>query len=453
MVILGAGESGTGAALLGAAHGYTVFVSDRGAIAPSYQAELEKAGIAFEQGSHNEHMVLSADWVVKSPGIPDTAPLVQKLKAKGTPVISEIEFAGRFMEPEAKKILITGTNGKTTTALLTYHILKLAGKKVALGGNVGYGLSRLVLKGGYDMYVIEVSSFQLDGMMDFHANLATVLNISPDHLDRYAYSMERYTDSKFRVLQNMTSEDEFVYVMEDPMVATEVAKRNPAPRLHVVTRQEEEDSDAALMGETVVIRSPNRSCEWYYSTENISIKGPHNELNAMVASTLVKLLGLSEEEIRAGLSSFQNVAHRMELVGEIQGVRFVNDSKATNVDAAKQSLGSYGDTSLVWVAGGIDKGNDYNQLKPLVRDHVKAVVCLGMDNTALINLALELSLPVFEAKTATEAAKLAFEQAQYGDLVLLAPACSSFDLFKNFEHRGDAFREAVADLKNVIEHG
>lgn len=303
------------------------------------------------------------------------------------------------------------------------------------------------------MYVIEVSSFQLDGMMDFHANLATVLNISPDHLDRYAYSMERYTDSKFRVLQNMTSEDEFVYVMEDPMVATEVAKRNPAPRLHVVTRQEEEDSDAALMGETVVIRSPDRSCEWYYSTENISIKGPHNELNAMVASTLVKLLGLSEEEIRAGLSSFQNVAHRMELVGEIQGVRFVNDSKATNVDAAKQSLGSYGDTSLVWVAGGIDKGNDYNQLKPLVRDHVKAVVCLGMDNTALINLALELSLPVFEAKTATEAAKLAFEQAQYGDLVLLAPACSSFDLFKNFEHRGDAFREAVADLKNVIEHG
>ena len=446
LTILGAGESGTGAALLGQAKGYEVFVSDRGTIADHYRQELDQAGIAYEEGQHTEARVLQADLVVKSPGIPDTAPLVVQLREQGTPVISEIEFAGRYVAPEAKTVLITGTNGKTTTTLLTHHLLVQAGVNAALCGNVGHSMARVVLEGGFAVYVVEVSSFQLDGMEEFRADVATILNITPDHLDRYGYEMQRYVDSKFRVLQNMRPQDHFVYVADDAVVSAELEKRQPAVKLHPVTQQEEMNYDASVMGETLVIRSDDRLCDWYYPTEEVSIKGPHNRLNAMVAATMCRLLGLGEADIREGLANFRNAPHRMEPVGHLDGVAFVNDSKATNVDSVKQALGSYPGQPLVWVAGGIDKGNDYTLIADLVREHVKAVVCLGKDNEKLRAFAESLGKSVAETQDTSEAIRLALDFAQSGDVVLLSPACSSFDLFQNYMDRGDKFRAAVAQV-------
>ncbi|HAP58877.1 MAG TPA: UDP-N-acetylmuramoyl-L-alanine--D-glutamate ligase [Cytophagales bacterium] len=446
IVILGAGESGTGAALLAEAMGYSVFVSDMGKLGANYHQELEQAGIAFEEGRHTEDMVFSADIIVKSPGIPDTAPLIVSARAKDIPIISEIEFAGKFIPEEAKTVLITGTNGKTTTTMLTHHILVQAGKKAALGGNVGTALSRLVLKGGYDVYVIEVSSFQLDGMFDFHANYATVLNVTPDHLDRYDYQMQRYTDSKFRVLQNMAEDDHFVYCLEAPVVADEIEKRQPKAHLHPVTTQEDFSADAYVNGETLVVKAgPD---EWYYHTVQMTLQGPHNEINAMVAATFARLLGADKEDIRQGLNNFSNAPHRMEPVGTIKEVEFINDSKGTNVDAVKQSLASFPGKSIVWVAGGIDKGNDYSQLESLVREKVRATVLLGKDNEKLRAFSEGLGKPVKETQDVNESVKLSLDFAQPGDVVLLSPACSSFDLFNNFAERGDLWRIAVMQLTN-----
>lgn len=431
IVILGGGESGTGAALLAKSKGFDVFVSDQGTLKDKYRDELKNAGIAFEEGKHTAEQILNANIIIKSPGIPEKAELVKKAKASGIRVIDELEFAFQYVS--GKIIAITGTNGKTTTTLLTYHLLKSAGKKVALAGNVGFSLARQVINATHDWYVIEISSYQLDGTVTFKPSVGILLNITPDHLDRYEYKMENYVESKFRIVMNMDADGEFIYYKGDPILNNEVARRTIVPKKLAVSAE----SDVMNFGGFSIRQSET------------TLKGPHNIINTMSAVSAALFAGISETDIRAALKTFKNAPHRLESVATIKGVEFVNDSKATNVDSVIYALGSY-NQPLVWIAGGIDKGNDYNLIKEQVQKKVKTLICLGVDNKKLKEFFGPIVNDIQETRTVKELVKMALKSAKQGDVVLLSPACASFDLFKNYEDRGDQFRAAVLELKNDL---
>jgi UDP-N-acetylmuramoylalanine--D-glutamate ligase len=445
VVILGGGESGTGTAILAKAKGYDVFVSDAGMLKDKYKADLIAEGIAFEEGSHTVEKILNADIVVKSPGIPDKAELIKKVKAKGIEVIDEIEFAFRFSS--AKIISITGTNGKTTTTLLTYHLLKTAGLNVALAGNVGESFARKVATGNYDWYVLEVSSFQLDGTKTFRPDVAVLLNITPDHLDRYEYKMENYVNSKFQITRNMTDAGSFIYYMDDSVTGSEVAKRKFNSKLVSVSLS---DSKATNYYDGTQMSFGIAGEPFKVSQSDTTLKGPHNLINTMAAVSAARLAGVSIEAICIALKTFKNAPHRLESVGVINGVEFVNDSKATNVDSVVYALGSY-NQPLVWIAGGIDKGNDYNIIKADVQKKVHTLICLGKDNQKLKDFFGPIVKSVKETQSVKDLVRMSLESARKGDVVLLSPACASFDLFKNYEDRGNQFREAVKELKIEVE--
>ncbi|MFM7193287.1 MAG: UDP-N-acetylmuramoyl-L-alanine--D-glutamate ligase [Bacteroidota bacterium] len=441
VVILGAGESGTGAAILAKAKGYDVFVSDMAAIKPVYQEALNTHGIAFEQGMHTDAQIFPCDLLIKSPGIPDKAPVVKAAHGKGIPVLDEIEFAFRFLK--GKVIAISGTNGKTTTTLLTHHLLATAGFRVALAGNVGKSLAVQVAEGDHDWYVIEISSFQLDGTETFRPDIAILTNITPDHLDRYEYRMENYIRSKFRITGNMRAEDHFIFYGEDPVLKAEVAQRSFVPSVHPVSLLAGHGAIHAA-GTEMNFKLAGR--QFSVGQQDTSLKGPHNLINTMCAVSAAVLAGVSEDSIRAGLKTFRNAPHRLESVAKIHGVEFVNDSKATNVDSVVYALGSY-DQPLVWIAGGIDKGNDYGIIREAVASKVKSLICLGKDNVKLKEAFSGVVSRILETQDVRALVRMALEQAEAGDVVLLSPACASFDLFKNYEDRGDQFRAAVLELQ------
>ncbi len=435
VVILGGGESGTGAALLAKAKGYDVFVSDQGTLKDKYRDELLNSNITFEEGKHSPELILNANIIVKSPGIPEKAEMVKKAKEKGIKVIDELEFA--YPYAKGNIIAITGTNGKTTTTLLTYHLLKSAGKKVALAGNVGLSLARQVINTTFDWYVIEISSYQIDGTIDFKPTVAVLLNITPDHLDRYEYKMENYIKSKFRITKNMEKDGAFIFCADDPITNDEVSKRSFIPKLIPISLKNAKDNIMSF-GNFSIRQS------------DTTLKGPHNIINTMSAVSAALFAGVSEQEIRAALKTFKNAPHRLESVATINGVEFVNDSKATNVDSVIYGLGSYNQPkSLVWIAGGIDKGNDYNLIKDQVASKVHTLICLGKDNAKLKDFFGSI-VKVMETQSVRELVKMALDAAKKGDVVLLSPACASFDLFKNYEDRGDQFRAAVLDLKKEV---
>ncbi|WP_343030532.1 UDP-N-acetylmuramoyl-L-alanine--D-glutamate ligase [Fulvivirga aurantia] len=441
--MLGAGESGTGAALLAKAKGYDVFVSDNGAIATKFKEQLQEAGIRFEENQHSLDTILASHTVVKSPGIPDKVEVVGKLKTKGVEVIDEVEFASRFTE--AKFIAITGTNGKTTTTLLTYHLLKSAGLNVGLAGNVGQSLAKQVIKDSFDFYVLELSSFQLDGLTTFHPHISILLNITPDHMDRYDYSLQKYCDSKFRITHNLTAENHFINFSDNALIKEGIAQREFTATMHGVSLQDQ-DCTAYLNGEVMYFEDGLE-----ISQGETVLRGPHNAINMMSAITAARILGVSEKDIRDGLKTFKNAAHRLEYVATINDVSFINDSKATNVDSVKYALESFSEP-LVWIAGGIDKGNDYDLIMESVNEKVKALVCLGKDNSKLREAFHKEIINLLETDNMKTAVRSAMDYAQANDVVLLSPACSSFDLFKNYEDRGNQFKDAVIELKKEFEN-
>jgi UDP-N-acetylmuramoylalanine--D-glutamate ligase len=446
VIILGAGESGTGAAILAKAKGYDVFVSDQGSIKDQYKKELIQNAIAFEEGSHSEEKILTASFIIKSPGIPDKAEIIKKIKAKGIEIIDEIEFAFRFLT--GKVIAITGTNGKTTTTLLTYHLMKSAGVNVALAGNVGESLARKVAKENHDWYVIEISSFQLDGTKTFQPHIGILLNITPDHLDRYEYQMQNYINSKFKLVQSMKSNDHFIYYIDDSVVKGEVIKKSIAAKQVEVSLKPESKSAAHFDGSKMSFSFGKESFQ--IAQSETTLKGPHNLINTMSSVSAVYLAGISVDSIKQGLKTFVNAPHRLEQVATINGVEFVNDSKATNVDSVVYGLGSY-KGPLVWIAGGIDKGNDYKLIEDQVKEKVRVLICLGKDNEKLKKAFGGVVKEIYETQSVKELAQMALRVAKSGDVVLLSPACASFDLFRNYEDRGTQFREAVLKLKEEME--
>jgi UDP-N-acetylmuramoylalanine--D-glutamate ligase len=446
VVILGSGESGTGAAILALAKGYDVFVSDQGQIKEKYKTELQKLNIEFEEGVHTESKIVNAQLIIKSPGIPEKAEIIKKVKALNISIIDEIEFAYRFIDG-SKVIAITGTNGKTTTTLLTYHLLQHAGFNVALAGNVGFSMARQVAEKKFDWFVLEMSSFQLDGIETFKPEIGILLNITPDHLDRYEYTMQNYVNSKFQLIRNMTSQEEFIYCNDDPVLANEISSRPVVPRKIPVSLKADNSAPVKYDGQTMTF---NLKETFTITQSETTLKGPHNLINTMAAVAAVYTAGAPLHSIREGLKTFKNAPHRLEPVGEIKGVEYINDSKATNVDSVVYALGSY-EKPLVWIAGGVDKGNDYNLIKAEVQKKVKALICLGKDNEKL-RKAFGGVVPVIEeTQNVKELVRMALKLAQQGDVVLLSPACASFDLFKNYEDRGNQFREAVQELKKEIE--
>ncbi|MBL7811490.1 MAG: UDP-N-acetylmuramoyl-L-alanine--D-glutamate ligase [Bacteroidetes bacterium] len=441
LAILGAGESGTGTAILGKARGWQVFVSDMGQIKPAYQEELDAHAIRWEQGMHSTDEILSADEIVKSPGIPDTAPLVVAAREKGIPVISEIEFAGRYTQ--AKMICISGTNGKTTTTLLTYHILKNAGLNVGLGGNIGKSFARQVAQNNYDYYVLEVSSFQLDGNIHFHSHISVLTNITPDHLDRYDYKLENYAHSKFRLALNQTKADYFIYCADDPITMEYLPESNVQAKLIPFGLHGPRESGSWVENETLCIKTEKQNTT--IPMRNLSLRGIHNTYNSMAAGIVANVLEVRKDIIRESLSNFENVEHRLEFVAKFNGVEFINDSKATNVNSAWYALESM-EKPVIWIAGGVDKGNNYSELKALVRDKVKIIVCLGIDNMKIHQSFQGDVDMIVNTLSAKEAVHVASRLAASGDVVLLSPACASFDLFDNYEDRGRQFKEAVRNL-------
>lgn len=444
VVILGAGESGTGAALLAKAKGYEIFVSDQGTIKDSYRDDLLRNKIEFEEGKHTEEKVLNASLVIKSPGIPEKAEIIKKIKAKGIEIIDEIEFGFRFIH--GKVIAITGTNGKTTTTLLTYHLLKTAGFSVALAGNVGESLARKVAHGNHDWYVLEISSFQLDGTKTFKPAIGILLNITPDHLDRYEYKMENYVASKFRIMQNMDAADHFIYYADDTVISAAMKTQKPTPHLVSISLK---GKNQVYYDGAVMQFGFNES--FSVAQSDTTLKGPHNLINTMAAVSAAHLAGAKLKSIREGLKTFRNAPHRLEHVGTIHGVDFINDSKATNVDSVVYALGSY-NQPLIWIAGGIDKGNDYNLIKDDVSKKVKTLICLGTENDKLKNFFGGVVKTILETQNVSALVRMALQEAKPGDVVLLSPACASFDLFKNYEDRGDQFRKAVQELKKEVEN-
>ncbi len=445
IVILGAGESGTGAALLAKAKGFDVFVSDQGSIKEKYKTELRSQSIPYEEGFHSTNLIVNATLIIKSPGIPDKAEIIKLAKSKGIEIIDELEFA--FCYLKGKVIAITGTNGKTTTTLLTYHLLKSAGFSVALAGNVGESLARKVAKENHDWYVVEISSYQLDGTATFCPEIGILLNITPDHLDRYEYKMENYINSKFKLIQNMKGQQHFIYYADDSVTGAEVPKRNIEIG-KVPVSLKDKSTPAHFDGNQMVFNLKGQ--HFAISQSDTTLKGPHNLINTLSAVTAVFFAGVDLDSIKAGLKTFKNAPHRLESVTSIKGVEFVNDSKATNVDSVVYALGSY-TQPLIWIAGGIDKGNDYNLIKEEVASKVKTLICLGKDNEKLKSFFGPIVSDIKETQTVKELVRMALKAASEGDVVLLSPACASFDLFKNYEDRGDQFREAVLELKRETE--
>lgn len=441
IVVLGAGESGVGAAILARKKGMEAWVSDKGKIKPKYLEMLRKESIPFEEGVHSEDAILNADEVIKSPGIPETASLIQKIKAKNIPVISEIEFASRYTD--AKLICITGSNGKTTTTLLTYHIFKKAGLNVGLAGNVGKSFAYQVATENFDYYVIELSSFQLDNMYKFKADVSILLNITPDHLDRYNYNLQDYADSKFRIVQNQTSKNSFIYCLDDEITKKEVEKRNIPAKKYPFSITQNVAEGGSLINQEIVL-NVNKS-HFTMPANRLSLPGKHNVYNSMAAGIAAKVMDIRKDSIRESLADFQNIEHRLEFVATIHGVEFINDSKATNVNSAWYALESMS-RPVVWIVGGTDKGNDYNILKDLVKEKVHTIICLGKDNRKIISAFSTLVPFITEASTAKEAVMKASKASRQGDTVLLSPACASFDLFENYEDRGNQFKEAVREL-------
>lgn len=441
IAVLGAGESGVGSAILAQKLGMEVWLSDKGKIKDKYISMLQDANIPYEQGMHTEEKILDATEVIKSPGIPEKAPLIKKLREKGIPVISEIEFAGRYTD--AKKVCITGSNGKTTTTLLTYHIFKKAGLNVGLAGNVGKSFAYQVATEKYDYYVIELSSFQLDDMYKFKADIAVLLNITPDHLDRYDYELQNYVDSKLKIIQNQTLSDAFIYCADDEITAKEVNKRNIPAKKYPFSITHKVDEGAFLEGDDLIININQKP--FSMAVQRLSLLGKHNIYNSMAAAIAARVVDIRKDNIRESLSDFQNIEHRLEVVATIHGVEFINDSKATNVNSTWYALESM-TTPVVWIVGGIDKGNDYSVIKDLVKQKVHAIVCLGKDNRKIISTFSGLVPSITEASSAAEAVMKAYKFCNQGDTVLLSPACASFDLFENYEDRGNQFKDAVRTL-------
>lgn len=441
LAILGAGESGVGAAILGKNKGYEVFVSDFGLIDEKYKNVLLQHDIEWEESGHSLERLRTAGLCVKSPGIPDTAPVVEALQQAGIPVFSEIEFGSWYTS--AKLIAITGSNGKTTTAMLTYHLLKEGGLDVGLAGNIGDSFALQVIREPREYYVLEVSSFQLDGIRDFHPHISVITNITPDHLDRYAYQMELYVRSKLRVFENQTEADHFIYDLDDPVLAQEIDPDAMRPQTWPLTLQKRLEKGGMLNENQIEIRTNNK--ELKMNTDSLALEGQHNLKNTMAAATVAQLLGIRKETIRQSVATFQGAPHRLEKVLKIQHVQYINDSKATNVNATYYALESMKNPT-VWIVGGVDKGNDYRSLLPLVREKVRAIVCLGMDNKPIVEAFGNVVDLVVETYAMSEAVKVAYKIAKRGDTVLLSPACASFDLFENYEDRGNQFKSAVQSL-------
>ena len=441
LAILGGGESGVGAAILGKQKGFEVFVSDKGEISKKYIEVLLNNAIEFEEKQHTESKILNADIVVKSPGIAETVPLVIKLKDKCIQVISEIEFASKYTD--ATIVGITGSNGKTTTTLLLHHILKGAGLNVGVAGNIGDSFAQQVANEKYDNYVLELSSFQLDGVKGFNSHIAILTNITPDHLDRYEYDFEKYIASKFRVTENQKETDYLIYDADDEAISNWLKKNNTRAKLVPFSLQKELEYGAFLKNNIITININKDTLTMPIST--LTVKGKHNVKNAMAATMAAQLLRVRKESIKESLSSFEGAEHRLENVAKIYGVEYINDSKATNVNATFYALECM-DKQTVWIVGGVDKGNDYNDLLPLVREKVKAIVCLGLDNDKIKNIFGNVVDIVVETAGAEEAVKVARKLSEKGDVVLLSPACASFDLFENYEDRGRQFKTAVRSL-------
>jgi UDP-N-acetylmuramoylalanine--D-glutamate ligase len=442
VVILGAGESGVGAAKLAQKQGYAVFVSDFGTIADVYKSALQALNISFEEKQHTDDLILNADEVIKSPGIPSTAPIVQALKERNVPVISEIEFAKRYTK--AKTICITGSNGKSTTTLLTHHILKNAGLNVGLAGNIGQSFAAQVSESDYDWYVLEISSFMLDDMFEFKADIAVLLNITPDHLDRYDYQLEKYAASKMRIVQNQTTEDIFIYCADDEETKKLLKTTTINAKKYPFSIQKKVKEGAFLAKRTIHINT-NPIDPFTMSISELALQGKHNIYNSMASGIVAKVLELRNETIRESMGNFKNIEHRLEFVAKISDVTYINDSKATNVNSTWYALESVG-TDVVLIMGGVDKGNDYGMLKDLVRSKVRAIVCMGKDNKR-IHEAFEDDVEIIvNTFSANEAVQVAYHLAKKGNTVLLSPACASFDLFKNYEDRGNQFKAAVKEL-------
>ena len=440
MVILGAGESGTGAAVLGAAQNWDVFVSDKGKIAQKYQDELNLHNIAWEQEQHSEDKILSADLIIKSPGIPDKAPMVAAALAKGIEVIDELEFAYRYTQ--AKMISITGTNGKTTTTLLTYHLLKQAGLNVGLAGNIGRSLARQVAQENFEYYVVEMSSFQLDRIDTYRSHIAILCNITPDHLDRYEYNVDAYADAKMRITRNQEASDYFIYCADDTLTR-EAMSRNPFAAKAIPFSLQTQLTEGAY-GEKNLLTILTKET-FTLDMQEFTLRGQHNAYNSMAASVAASLMDVRKDSIRESFTNFQNAEHRLEFVQKVGGVDYINDSKATNVNSAWYALESM-DRPVIWIAGGVDKGNNYADLKNLVKSKVKMIICLGLDNIK-IHQAFQADVDlIINTSSAKEAVHVASKMADQGDVVLLSPACASFDLFDSYEDRGRQFKEAVKHL-------
>lgn len=443
LVILGAGESGVGCAILAAQKGISVLVSDAGMIAEKYQKELREQAIYFEQGAHTHSIILEAKEVIKSPGIPSKAPIVQALKSKGVPVISELDFAQRYSN--AKVVAITGTNGKTTTTTMVYELLKRADLSVGVAGNIGFSYARLVAQKSYDYIVLEVSSFQLDDSYTFHPNVAILMNITPDHLDRYNYNYSEYIASKFRIAQHLREGDRFIYCADN---------QDTVDHLNAVPNEAEKWSfsyytpnypGAWVENKVMHISDPLNKLLFTMNTENFALKGIHNAYNSMAAALVGTAFNVRKEVVRESLASFSNVEHRLEFVASVRGIDFINDSKATNVNSAWYALESV-EKPIIWIAGGVDKGNDYEQLLPLVKDKVKLIICLGVDNSKLHNAFGKHVDLMLNTQSMQEAVSIAYRFGEKGDTVLLSPACASFDLFLNYQDRGQAFKQFVKNL-------
>lgn len=449
IVVLGAGESGVGAAVLAKKNGYNVFLSDSGKIKDKYKKVLLKSDIEFEEGKHTEKLLLSVGEIIKSPGIPDWAPVVVSARKESIAIISEIEFGGRFTD--AKKICITGSNGKTTTTLLTWHILKNAGLNVGLGGNVGKSFAWQVAENNFDYYVLELSSFQLDGMFNFKADIAVLLNITPDHLDRYDNDFGKYSDSKFRIIRNQTVDDAFIYCQDDPVIAGRIKNHSFSQELYPFSIKEKIQGNGAFL-ETDIdnylrskINITTNTGKMNIVLQDLALKGSHNVYNSMAGAIASRLVDIRREDIKLSLLNFQNAEHRLEFVASVRGVEFINDSKATNVNSTWYGLETV-NKPVIWIAGGQDKGNDYSSLVYLVRSKVKAIICLSIDNRKIHKAFKDHVATIIDVNSADEAVKEAYSLGCKGDTVLLSPACASFDLFENYEDRGNQFKKAVINL-------
>ena len=440
IVILGAGESGAGAAVLAQKKGFDTFVSDMSFIKDKYKAMLNERGIQWEEGKHTEELILNADEVIKSPGIPNDAPIILKLKNQGTPIISEIEFAGRYTN--AKMICITGSNGKTTTTSLIYHIFKKAGLNVGLAGNIGQSLAYQVAECNYDYYVIELSSFQLDNMYKFHANIAVLMNITPDHLDRYGFEMQNYVDAKFRIIQNQTDDDAFIFWNDDPIIQKELHKYGIHGQYFPFAEKNEEGVAAFTEENKVYFTRP---IAFNMEQEELALTGTHNLFNSMAAGISANIAGIRKECIREALNDFKGVEHRLEKVARVKGVDYINDSKATNVNSCWYALQSM-KTKTVLILGGKDKGNDYNEIADLVKEKCSGLIFLGLHNEKLHDFFGNFGLPIVDVQSMPDAVNAAYNMAKKGETVLLSPCCASFDLFKSYEDRGDQFKECVRNL-------